>query len=124
MDDQVILVDTNAWIEHLRHGDERLKQFLLQQRVRTCEVVLGELFLGMGMPKTFMRDLLLLPLLPSPSAAETRGSIERNKAAFAGAGVGWADAQVILTAAAAGARIHTSDRAVRKVCRSLQVSLA
>jgi predicted nucleic acid-binding protein len=120
----VILVDTNAWVNHLRRKDPRLVEFLTQQRVRTSDVVIGELQLGSGLPKTFAQDLAALPSLPSPTAAETRNFIERNRRAFAGSGAGWADVQIILTAAKSGARLHTSDSHVRKVCRALRVVLA
>jgi predicted nucleic acid-binding protein len=120
----VILVDTNAWIQHLRRRDQRLVGFLLQQRVRTCDVVIGELLLGSGLPTTFAKDLTALPLLPSPCAADARAFIERHRRAFAGSGVGWADVEIILAAMKAGARIHTSDRAVRRVCRAVGVALA
>ncbi len=124
MVEKVILVDTSAWIHHLRRNDARLVVFLSEHRVRTCDVVLGELLLGSGLPKTFSRDLLSLPRLPSPSAAETRTFMERHLASLAGSGVGWADAQILVTAAKAGARLHSSDRAVRKLCRSVAVILA
>lgn len=120
----MILVDTNAWIRHLRSRDAQLVSFLLQQHVRTCDVVIGELLLGSGLPRTFTDDLLALPSLPSPSAAATRGFIERHRRIFAGAGIGWADAQVVITASTHGARIHSADRGVRKVCRALDVALA
>lgn len=120
----MILVDTNAWIRHLRKGDARLAQFLLEQRVRTCDVVLGELLLGSGLPRHFAADLLLLPRLPCPTALDTRSFIERHRRAFAGSGVGWADAQIVVTAARAGARLHTSDAGVRKVCRAAGVGVA
>jgi predicted nucleic acid-binding protein len=124
MEAPVILVDTNAWIHHLRIRDARLVGFLLQQRVRTCDVVVGELLLGSGLPRTFASDLLALPMLASPSAADTRAFIDRHRRALAGSGVGWADAQIILVAMKSGARIHTSDRAVRKVCKAAGVALA
>jgi predicted nucleic acid-binding protein len=120
----LILVDTNAWVAHLRRRDPRLVHFLGEQRVQTCDVVIGELLLGTSLPKIFASDLLALPRLPSPGAAETRAYVERHGRTFAGSGVGWADAQIILTAVKAGARVHTSDRAVRKVCRALDVPLA
>ncbi len=120
----MILVDTNAWIRHLRRRDAHLIRYLLQQRVRTCDVVVGELLLGSGLPETFAKDLLALPRLPSPNAAETRAFIERQRQVFAGSGVGWADAQIILAAEKTGARIHTSDRAVRGVCRAVGIRLA
>jgi predicted nucleic acid-binding protein len=120
----VILVDTNAWVSHLRRRDAKLARFLLQQRVRTCDVVIGELLLGAGLPEGFGRDLLALPRLPSPTASEARMFIERHRRAFAGTGVGWADAQIIVAAASSGARIHTSDRGVRRVCGALGVATA
>jgi predicted nucleic acid-binding protein len=120
----VILVDTNAWVHHLRRRDLRLVLFLSQQRVRTCDVVVGELQLGTGLPKSFAADLAALPHLPSPGAEETRRFIERHRTTFAGSGVGWADAQILVTAVKAGARLHTSDRYVRKVCAAIGVALA
>jgi predicted nucleic acid-binding protein len=121
---RLILVDTNAWIHHLRKHDPRLSQYLLEQRVHTCDVVVGELLLGSGLPKTLATDLLLLPRVPSPSASETRLFIERHLRSFSTSGVGWADAQIILAAAKAGARLYTSDRAVRRVSKALRVALA
>ena len=120
----MILVDTNAWVDHLRKSDSRLVAFLAAQRVRTCDVVIGELLLGSGLPKTFARDLSALPRLPSPTAQETRAFVERHRRAFAGSGVGWADAQIALSAVKSGARLHTSDRYVRRVCTALSIPLA
>lgn len=120
----MILADTNVWVDHLRRKDKRLVTFLLQQRVRTSDVVIGELLLGSGLPRAFLDDLSMLPRLPSPGAEESRIFVERHRRSFSGSGAGWADAQIILTAAKAGARIHTSDAGVRRVCVSLGVMLA
>ena len=120
----MILVDTNAWVHHLRKRDARLAQLLVEQRVRTCSVVMGELVLGSGLPRTFANDLAALPRLPSPTADETHAFIKRYQGTFSSADIGWADAQIILTAAKSGARIHTSDRHVRGVCTAIRVPLA
>lgn len=120
----MILVDTNAWVEHLRRADTALIALLRRHSVRTCDVVIGELLLGSGLPKTFARDLAALPKLPSPTAADTRSFIERHSRSFAGAGVGWADAQIIITAVKSGARLYTSDRGVRRVCTAIDHPLA
>lgn len=119
----MILADSSVWIHHLRRGDAQLRQLLLQQRIRCSDVVIGELRLGSGLPKDFITDLLALPRLPSPSAVETHTFIDRHHRVFAGSGVGWADAQVILTATRAGARLHTSDKAMRRVCKALRIAL-
>ena len=44
----MILVDTNAWIHHSKKADVRLVGFVTERRVRTCDVVIGEVFLGSG----------------------------------------------------------------------------
>jgi len=120
----MILVDTNTWVNHLRKRDPRLVLFLSQQRVRTCDVVVGELLLGSGLPKTFATDLAALPHLSCPSASETRSFINRHRRTLAGAGIGWADVQIIIAAVTAGARIHSSDRPLRRVCTALGVAPA
>lgn len=120
----MILVDSSAWIRHLRRPDVRLQTFLAQQKVHTCDVVVGELLLGSGLPKSFAVDLLALPRLVSPGAQETRLYIEHHRRVFAGAGVGWADAQIILAADNAGARVHTVDRGIRTICGALRIPLA
>ena len=120
----MILVDTSAWVHHLRKRDGRLVLFLSQQRVRTCDVVVGELQLGAGLPRGFAADLAALPQLPSPGAEETRKLIERHRATFADSGIGWADAQILMTAVKAGAPVHTSDRYVRLACGAIGVALA
>jgi len=120
----VILVDTNAWVSHLRAADGRLVQFLLEGRVRTCDVVIGELLLGSGLPRGFARDLMALSRVPTPAPIATRAFIERHHRSFAGSGVGWADAQIVHAATHSGMRVHTSDRAVRRVCNSLGTPMA
>lgn len=111
-------------MHHLRRGDARLVQYLGENRVVTCDVVIGELELGAGIPAQVADDLSLLPVLPGPGTAETRAFVERHRRSFRGAGVGWADAQIILAAQSAGARLYTSDRAAAVVWRRLGHRLA
>ncbi|HVU05124.1 MAG TPA: PIN domain-containing protein [Polyangiaceae bacterium] len=120
----MILADTNAWIAHLRKSDPRLAVVLREGRVRTCDVVLGELLLGSGLPPTFAKDLGALSRVPSPTAADTRVFVERHRSAFSGSGVGWADAQILLAAAKSGARLFTSDRAMARVASRVGVPRA
>jgi hypothetical protein len=87
-------------------------------------VVIGELMLGAGLPKLFAESLLALPRVPSPSASETRRLIDRYPRVFGGSGVGWADAQIILAATKAGARLYSSDDSVRRVCKAVGGFLA
>ena len=87
-------------------------------------MVVGELLLGSGLPPRFAADLLALPRVPSPTSLETRTFIEHHAKSLRGSGIGWADAQIILAAHKSGARIHTSDDGVRRVCGATGVALA
>jgi predicted nucleic acid-binding protein len=46
----VILVDTDAWVHHLRTKDKGLVELSRQEHIRTCDVVIGELLLGPDFP--------------------------------------------------------------------------
>lgn len=72
---------------------------------------MGELALGTGMPPSFARELALLPCVPTPAAHATRSFVERRARAFAGAGAGWTDAQIIYAAEEAGALLYSADAA-------------
>ena len=120
----MILVDTNAWVAHIRRADRRLVGLLEQNRVFTCDVVLGELALGAGIPPALRRDLALLPAIGCPTVAQTKAFVERHRTLFAASGVGWADAEIIVTASEAGALLYSGDEAVRTVWRKLGYRLA
>ncbi len=115
----MILVDTNAWVSHVRSTDQRLVGMLNQNRVVTCDVVIGELLLGAGLPRGLTAALALIPRLGSPTAAETLAFVQRHIGLFRSSGVGWADAQIIAAGAHAGALLYSSDTAVRKTWRRL-----
>jgi predicted nucleic acid-binding protein len=121
----VILVDTNTWVYFLQGSrPTRLATFLKANRVRTCAVVIGELSLGSGMPPEFRANLASLPSVPSPSAEDTVAFIQRHSHTVAGAGIGWADVQVIVAAENAGALLYTEDEAMRRVWTALGHRLA
>jgi predicted nucleic acid-binding protein len=120
----VILVDTNAWVAHARAADSKLVRLLQQNRVVTCDVIVGELLLGSGLPPEMTKNLKLLPSVPSPTAEESRRFVERQVRLFRASGVGWADAQILIAAANSGSLIFSSDRAVRRVWTKLGFRLA
>lgn len=120
----MILADTNAWVRHLRQGDERLARYLRENRVVTSDVVVGELQLGAGIPPSVATMLALLPVVPGPSTEATRRFIARHQRTLRASGVGWADAQVILSAAGSGALLYTNDRPLSTVWRRLGHRLA
>lgn len=115
----MILVDTSVWIRHFRRADPRLVRLLRESRVVSCEVVLGELMLGAGLPGGVDEDFTLLPRVPSPSVGETLAYVRRHQRAFRTSGAGWADAEIIASAEAAGALLYTADKPQRSVWRAL-----
>lgn len=121
----MILVDTNTWVFFLNgRRPTRLAEFLRSQRVRTCDVVIGELSLGAGLPPEFRTHLASLARLPTPTPAETLAFIQRHTQLVCGSGVGWADMQVIHTAEQAGALLYTEDEAMRSLWLALGFRLA
>lgn len=120
----MILVDSSVWVRHFRVANLTLVRSMRERRAVTCDVVLGELALGAGIPREAELPLARLPHVPSASAAETLQFIRRHGAAFRATGVGWADAQIIVTAAQVGARLHSVDGPQRKVWRALGFRLA
>ena len=120
----MILADTSVWVRHFRAANLNLTRQLRERRIVTCDVVIGELALGSGLPAEIEDDLLLLPRLPTVSAAETLAFIRRHQRTFSAAGLGWADAQIISTAVESGALLHSADRPQRQVWRALGFRLA
>lgn len=120
----MILADTNAWVNHLRTADDRLIRYLGANRVVTCEVIVGELRLGAGVPRELHTAMSLLPRLGVPSASDTLAFIDRHLRTLARSGLGWADVQVVVTAAMHGARLYSHDLAMARAWRALGHRLA
>ena len=108
----MILADASAWVGHLARRDARLVQHLAENRVVTCDVVVGALLLARGLPAELFRHLAVLPRLPCPGAAETGAFIERHRDVLRKAGADWTQAEVLLTALTAGATLFTADPAL------------
>ena len=115
----MILVDTSAWISHLRSGDARLVEMLEGDRVVTCDIVVGEIELGVGLSKTIAELFDMLPRVPSPTSARTLAFVRRRRSVFSSSGVGWADAQIVVAAMEAGALVHSTDGPLSRVWRRL-----
>ena len=121
----MILIDTNTWVYFL-HGSRptRVAEYLKTQRVRSCDVVIGELSLGTGLSESFRANLANLPRVPCPTAGETLAFKDRHDKTVQGSGVGWADIQVIVAAENAGALLYTEDEDMRSLWLALGYRLA
>jgi predicted nucleic acid-binding protein len=93
----VVLVDTSVWIEHFRHGENRLAELLLPPSVLTHPFVIGELACGTFRHRTqVLGNLALLPSAVAATDDEVLELIEHCK--LWGRGIGWIDAHLLASA--------------------------
>jgi predicted nucleic acid-binding protein len=118
----VIVVDTSAWIDHLKNGDSVLADLLGAGRVLAHPFVTGELALGsLRQRQTILESLRDLPQATVASDDEIMMLIEREK--LYGLGIGFVDAHLLaglrLTPAAL---LWTRDRRLRQAATQLWLS--
>ena len=112
----LILVDTSVWIDHFHHDDAALVQFLKDRVVVMHPVVLGELLGGSGIPRKYQQALVNLPRIPADSADDVLAFIVER---LRGAGVGWADAHILLSTMRQGAGLWTRDGNLAEIAGAL-----
>jgi len=116
----MILVDTSVWIDHLRRGNDRLRELLEEGEVLSHPFVLGEL--ACGNLKNRDEILELLASLPEAGIAEQHEVlhvIARHR--LPGRGVGWVDAHLLTAALLNRSRLWTLDKPLAKAARSLKI---
>lgn len=115
----MIIADTSVWIEHLRHGEPRLRAALEADDVLMHPFVIGELACGNLRARATVLDLLRrLPSAPLASELEAHALVERR--ALMGRGIGWVDVHLLASAAiAAPARLLTRDKRLAAVAYEL-----
>lgn len=119
----VILVDTSVWIDHLRRGNERLKEALRDEGVLCHPFVIGELACG---HLTKRHEILsLLRALPQAHEVEHEEAIAFLEAhRLSGAGLGWIDVHLLASAVLSGARLWTLDARLKAAARARRVDLS
>ena len=119
----MILADTSVWIEHLRHGEPRLRAALEAERVLIHPFVIGELACGNLRARGSLLELLRrLPLAPTATDQEAHTLLHRRK--LMGRGIGWIDVHLLAsTALAAPARLWTHDRRLATIAAELKVAV-
>lgn len=105
----MILVDTSAWIDHLRDGDEKLASLLHSGSVLMHPFVVGELACGNLRDRESVLGLLQeLPRATVATDTEVLFFIEGR--ALMGRGVGYIDAHLLASASLSNtARLWTRD---------------
>jgi predicted nucleic acid-binding protein len=116
----VILVDTSAWIEHLRVGSPRLKALLSNEQVLCHPFVIGEL--ACGTLRNREEVLGLLGALPQARIAEHDEALHLlDSEHLYGRGLGWIDLHLLASTLLTGCAFWTLDNALRKAAASLKI---
>jgi len=115
----VIIADTSVWVDHLRAGDDGLKDVLASAAVMMHPFIIAELALGsLRARKQILDDLASLPPSPVATDAEARLLIERER--LYGLGIGYVDVHLIASARLSGsATLWTRDRRLRGVAQRM-----
>jgi predicted nucleic acid-binding protein len=116
----MILVDTSVWIDHLRAGNDRLKNLLFDQQVFCHPFVIGEL--ACGMLRKREEILTMLKALPEAHLLEHEEVMTFLDARrLYGRGIGWVDAHLLASTLLTGCTIWTFDKPLRRAADALNV---
>lgn len=115
------LVDTSVWVDHLRRGNQRLRRLLEEQLVLVHPFVVGELALGRIRRRSEILGLLAdLPQVAVATHQEAMEFVERHD--LEGAGVGWVDLHLLVSAALSRAGVWTLDRRLSAAAQRLSLA--
>ena len=105
------LVDTSVWIDHLRHGNDKLTELLNEGNVLCHPFVIGELACGNLRNRVEVLDLLgALPSAPTATHNEVLFMI--GDRVLSGRGLGWIDVHLLAAALLANCHLWTHDRSL------------
>lgn len=118
----MILVDTSVWIDHLRTSTEPLVDALLQNRVYTHTMVIGELACGhLKDRKEFLGELNRLPKVIEARHDETLFMIENNQ--LMGKGISFIDAHLLASCKInAACRLWTQDKRLQQLAKDIGIA--
>jgi predicted nucleic acid-binding protein len=115
-----VLVDTSAWVDHLRRGNKVLAEYLQEARVLCHPFVIGELACGNLRHRDEVLSLLAaLPQVPVARDEEVLAFVEANR--LMGRGLGWIDVHLLASTRLAHTTLWTLDRRLAAAARSLGI---
>lgn len=118
----MILVDTSAWVAHLRSASPPLSAALLDGEVLCHPHVVGELACGnLRHRAALLGHLRRLPQAVVATDAEALELIEQRR--LQGRGLGWTDVHLLASALLGGCRLWTLDAALAREARRCGVEL-
>jgi hypothetical protein len=114
------LIDTSAWIRHLRAANPVVRRLLNDDAVVGHDFVYGELLIGdRGGRHSFLRDYALLPTLAQvPHTDVVRFA---QTAQLTGRGLSWIDVHLLAAALVARVTVLTADRRLAEAASALGV---
>lgn len=116
----MILVDTSIWVDHLRSSDQALSSILEEGMVACHPWIIGELALGSIKERSeFLQMLGLLPQVDVVEQRKVMAFIERHR--LFQRGIGWVDAQILVSAASWPCRIWTRDKRLADAAQDLGI---
>jgi predicted nucleic acid-binding protein len=117
----VVIVDTSIWVIHLREGDQRLEELLLDAKVVCHPFIIGELACGNIKNRgEFLTLLRALPMAPTVDLDEFLYFIENKR--LMGLGIGFVDAHLLASAELSGAPLWTSDKKLKSAAIELKLA--
>ena len=117
---EMVLVDTSIWLDHLRTGYDRLIELLNEGRVLVHPFVIGEL--ACGNIKNRAEILALLHTLPLSTVAEAEEIIDFIDAnRLMGKGLGYVDVHMLASAILSNVRLWTGDKPLANTARVMGV---
>jgi predicted nucleic acid-binding protein len=117
----MILVDTSVWVDHLRHGNLRLKAWLHEGRVVRHPFIVGEL--ACGNLRNRSEIISLLKRLPPAIVAQHEEVMQFiENFGLMGKGLGYIDMHLLASARLTGIPLWTLDKKLHAVAIKLQLT--
>src|SRR2546421_1946151 len=100
----MVVIDTSVWIDHLSGRDRSIRQRLLAPGVLIHDFILGELILG-SIPRgaAVPEEITSVGRVPTLPHEQVVSFVLHHR--LQGSGIGWVDAHVLASVAAAKARL-------------------
>jgi predicted nucleic acid-binding protein len=117
----MVLVDTSAWVEHLRRGDAALSEYLTAGEVLVHSFVVEELACGHLLNRDRLIDFLhALPTAPTASHEEFLAFVAGHN--LSGKGLGAVDVHLLASAKLAGASVYSLDKAMVTAAKRMGIA--
>ena len=114
------LADTSVWVDHLRRGNSRLAQLLLDGEILSHPFVVGELACGFLTKRAEILSLLdTLPKIAIAEHTEVLRLVDTQR--LYGQGLGWIDMHLLASAVLSHTPIWTLDKTLARSALAIGV---